>query len=207
MPYGKENIFSSEGIKLTIPAGSLYDTLHFKYKKVSLNGSLLSPVHEIHNKFSPLHKASRLSIKPDTIPPGKSSKLIIVGLDEKGNRTSQGGTFSGGLISADIRAFGSYAVSIDTVAPVISINGFTDGANLSEKGSIRIFITDNLSGIKSYNGTIDGNWALFEYDAKNNLIFYNFDPGRITKGLTHKLELIVTDNCNNTSTLTRNFIW
>lgn len=207
MPYDRENVFSSEGIKLTIPAGSLYDTLRFTYSKTTLNGSLLSPIHDVHNRFTPFHKAARLSIRPDTIPPGKSSKLVIVQLDEKGNRTSQGGTFSNGFISTDIRTFGGYAVSIDTLAPVISANGFVDGADLSETSSIRIRITDNLSGIKTYVGIIDGNWALFEYDAKNDLIFYKFDPKRITKGTSHKLEITVTDNCNNTSTLTRTFIW
>jgi hypothetical protein len=207
MPYGKENIFQSSGVRIVIPNGSLYDTLNFKYSKVKLNGSLLSEVHEMHNRYTPLHKPAKLSIKPDTIPSGKSSKLIIVQLDEKGTRSSVGGTFSGGVITTDIRSFGSYAVSMDTIAPVISANGYLDGADLSEKSSIRIRITDNLSGIKSYSGLIDGNWALFEYDAKNDLIFYKFDPKRLTKGATHQLEITVTDNCNNSSNLKRSFTW
>jgi hypothetical protein len=207
MPYGKENTFQSQGVRLVIPAGALYDTIDFRYSKVKLNGSLLSAVHEMHNSYTPLHKSSKLSIKPDTIPPGKSSKLIIVQLDEKGTRRSMGGIYSNGVVTTDIRSFGSYAVSIDTVPPVISANGFADGADLSEKSSIRLRITDNLSGIKSYTGLIDGNWALFEYDAKNDLIFYKFDQKRIAKGVTHQLEVTVIDNCNNSSILKRSFTW
>jgi hypothetical protein len=72
---------------------------------------------------------------------------------------------------------------------------------------IRIVITDDLSGIKAYSGVIDGKWALFEYDSKNNLIFYRFDPKRITKGTKHNLSLVITDNRDNSSTLTREFTW
>jgi hypothetical protein len=207
MPFNRENAYSAEGIKLTLPAGSLYDTLRFTYSKVRLNGSLLSPLHLIHNRFTPLHKAARLSLKPDTIPPGKEGKLLIVQIDEKGVKAPQGGSYSGGFITTDIRAFGGYAVSVDTVPPVISANGFAENADLSEKSSIRLYIRDNLSGIKSYTCMIDGNWALFEYDAKNDLIFYRFDPKRLTQGKTHLLEVTVTDNCNNVSTLERNFTW
>ena len=64
---------------------------------------------------------------------------------------------------------------------MISANGLTNGANLTGKTGIRIKITDNFSGIKSYEPQIDGKWALFEYDQKNNLLIYRFDPERIQK--------------------------
>jgi hypothetical protein len=49
--------------------------------------------------------------------------------------------------------------------------------------------------------------VLFEYDAKNNLLFYKFDSQRLEKGINHKLEVTVTDNRDNSSTLVRNFRW
>jgi hypothetical protein len=207
MPFGKSNMFLSEGVKVSIPSGALYDTLYFRYSKSDGNSKLLSDIYHIHNPFTPVQKAYSLSIKPDSIPPGKASKLIIIQIDEKMKRTAAGGTFSNGFISADVLSFGSFAVTVDTVPPQISTNGLVEGSDLSDKKDIRIYITDDLSGIKSYSGTIDGNWALFEYDAKNNLIFYKFDSQRITKGTKHKLYLVVTDNRNNSSSLTRDFTW
>jgi hypothetical protein len=207
MPFGKSNTFVSPGVKLDIPSGALYDTLYFQYSKSPGNGKLYSEVHHLHNRYTPLHKACSLSLKPDTIPAGKASKLLIVQIDDKMRRSSDGGTFSNGFIRSDILSFGDFAVSIDTIPPVISVNGFTDGSDLSGRNEIRVRITDDLSGIKAYTGTIDDSWALFEYDAKNDLIFYRFDPKRITKGRSHKLLIRVTDNRDNTSTLTRNFIW
>ena len=68
-------------------------------------------------------------------------------------------------------------------------------------------IKDELSGIKSYEPSIDGNWALFEYDQKNDLLIYKFDETRITKGTKHNLFLRVTDNKDNFSTYNCNFTW
>jgi hypothetical protein len=207
MPFGISNSFLSEGVKVNIPSGALYDTLRFRYLKSDGNGNLLSAIHRIHDRFTPLQKAYSLSIRPDSIPPGKASKLLIVQIDDKMRQTSSGGTFSNGFINAEVVSFGNFAVTIDTVSPVISANGLADGSNLTDKKDIRIKITDDLSGIKTYTGMIDGQWALFEYDAKYDLLFYKFDPQRITKGIKHKLSLGVSDNKDNYSLFNCEFIW
>jgi len=64
-----------------------------------------------------------------------------------------------------------------------------------------------LSGIKSYEPAIDGKWALFEYDQKNDVLIYRFDPVRLTKGTTHSLTLKVTDNKENQSNYSCDFKW
>jgi len=207
MPFSKSNVFTADGVKVSIPAGALYDTLDFTYSKSGGNGKFMSEIHHIHNRFTPLQKAYTLSIEPVSIPQGKASKLLIVQIDDKMKQKSVGGTYTNDFISADVISFGNYAVTVDTVPPGISAFGFADGSDLSEKKDIRIKITDELSGIKGYTATIDGNWVLFEYDAKNDLIFYKFDPQRIIKGTQHKLSLEVTDNRDNTTSLTRDFKW
>jgi hypothetical protein len=207
MPFGKSNSFVSEGIKITIPEGALYDTLNFRYSKSEGNGKLLSDIHHIHDRFTPLQKAIGLSIRPDSIPPGKSSKLLIIQLDDKMNQNAVGGTFSDGYVNADLMSFGNFSVTLDTIPPAIAANGLADGIDLSDRKEIRIKISDNLSGIKAYTGTIDGNWVLFEYDPKNELLVYKLDPERITQGRKHKLILTVTDNCKNPSSISRVFTW
>ncbi|RZK54097.1 MAG: M23 family peptidase, partial [Pedobacter sp.] len=56
-------------------------------------------------------------------------------------------------------------------------------------------ISDNLSGIKSFNGYIDGKWILMEFDTKTASLWHNFDE-RTTAG-SHKFELVVTDMKDN----------
>ena len=207
MPFGKSNFFISDGVKVSIPSGALYDTLHFRYSKSEQNGKLLSDIYHIHNRYTPLQKAYSLSIKVDSIPPGKASKLLMVMLDNNKKMSYAGGTFSDGYINANLLSFGNFAISADTISPVISVNGLNQGADLSEKKEIRAKITDNLSGIKAYTGLIDGKWGLFEYDPKYDLLVYKFDPERITKGTNHKLYLRVTDNRDNSSVYNCDFKW
>ena len=90
-------------------------------------------------------------------------------------------------------------VGIDTIAPEITANGLVQGANLTGRKEIRIRITDDLSGINYYEPSIDGKWALFEYDQKNNVLIYKFDAERITSGTKHNLSLKVADNKDNIS--------
>jgi len=144
---------------------------------------------------------------PDSVPKAVASKFVVVAVNDNGRIESVGGTYSGGYITASVMNFGNYAVAADTTPPLIIPNGLTQNANLSALKEIRIKITDNLSGIKNYTGLIDGKWALFEYDAKNDLIFYKFDSDRITKNTNHTLELTVSDNRNNISVLRRDFFW
>jgi hypothetical protein len=207
MPFGKSNMFISAGVKVTIPAGALYDTLHFKYSKSEGNRSLLSDIHHINNRFTPLQKAYSISIKPDSIPRGQASKLIIVQLVDNNKMSYAGGTFSDGFINADQTVFGNFAISIDTIPPVISSNSLTQGINLTEMKEIRFKITDNLAGIKAYTGIIDGKWVLFEYDPRYDLLVYKFDSQRITKGTKHKLYLRVTDKRDNAGVYNCDFTW
>jgi len=207
MPFGRENNFSNGKISLSIPSGALYDTLYFKYSTFPGDQRMFSDIYQIGSRFTPLHKPFTLNIWPDSVPSGAEEKLVLVRVDENGSIFYAGGTYSRGLFTAELPAFGAYAISIDTIPPDISSNGFTDGSDLSQKSSIRLKITDNLSGIKTYTGTIDDKWVLFEYDAKNNLISYKFDEKRLQRGIGHKLVVTVTDNRNNSQKLIRNFKW
>ncbi|MGQ9619987.1 MAG: M23 family metallopeptidase [Bacteroidales bacterium] len=206
MPYGKSNMFKADGIIINIPKYALYDTLYFRYS-TEKNSGMLSPVHRVHNRFTPVHRAYSLSIRPNSIPSADPSKLLIVRIDEKQKLNYVGGNYSNGYVTASVTQFGDYAIAIDTVPPVITPDGFSQNADLSLLKEIRIKITDNLSGIKNYTGIIDDNWALFEYDPKRDLIFYRFDQEKISKGIKHTLKLTVTDYCDNSSVLETDFYW
>ncbi|MFD2147612.1 hypothetical protein [Mucilaginibacter antarcticus] len=64
-------------------------------------------------------------------------------------------------------------------------------------------MSDNLTGIKNYNGRIDGKWVLMEWDYKSKLLSYTFDDG-VSDG-KHTFELSVGDGKNNVSTFTAEF--
>jgi hypothetical protein len=64
-------------------------------------------------------------------------------------------------------------------------------------------MSDNLSGIKSYAGTIDNKWVLMELDYKTKILSYTFG-GDITQG-KHTFKLVLVDNKNNFADFTANF--
>jgi len=207
MPYNRNNKFVSKNVVVNIPSGTLYDTLHFEFKRASGRPGFYSDMYYIHNKYTPVHESYNLSIKPDRVPPGKESKMLIIQLVDEMTKNPLPSAWANDYISANPSTFGTFFVGIDTVPPLISSNGLSNGANLTGKTSIRIKITDDLSGIRSYEPAIDGKWVLFEYDQKNNLLEYKFDPERIRKGTKHNLSLKVIDNKDNLSSYNCEFTW
>jgi len=207
MPYNRINRFESENVSLSIPNGALYDTLFFAYSRSEASAGMLSDMHRLHNSLTPLHKSARLLIKPSKIPAGKDSKMFIAYSGKDRKRIAQNSTWENGFLAAEVMSLGDYYVDIDTIAPSIDPLGFSSGAVLTGKKTLKIKITDDFSGIRSYLPEIDGKWALFEYDQKNSLLTYEFDEKRIEKGNKHSLFLRVTDSKDNSATYKCSFTW
>jgi hypothetical protein len=207
MPFERTNKFSMEDLSISIPSGALYDTLNFDHSSTSGRADMLSDLYSIHNKFTPLQKAYSLSIKPSIIPKGKESKMMIVELADDLKKNALPSIWEDEFLKAEPLTFGNFYIGIDTIPPVISANGLVPGTNMIGRKEIKIKITDDFSGIKSYTGLIDEKWALFEYDQKINTIVYRFDENRIGSGIKHNLSLKVVDNKDNISYFNCDFVW
>ncbi|MCK9639453.1 MAG: M23 family metallopeptidase [Prolixibacteraceae bacterium] len=196
-PYDRSNQFVNEEVKVDIPEGALYDNLPFIYHSEPNSGGYFSKIQGIHYPYVPVHKHYSLSIKTMGIPSSQQNKALIVLVEPKGGLSAVGGEFVNGWVTASTRFFGNFAVVLDTVPPKIQPLSIRDGKTLLNKQKIEFKIADNLSGIYSYKGEIDGNWVLFEYDAKTALLVYYIDKKRIVLGKSHKLQLTVSDERNN----------
>ncbi len=207
MPYNRNNKFVSGNISVNIPSGALYDTLFFEFMKTEGSPVMYSDIYHVHNRYTPLHKPYSLSIRPKNVPAGKSSKLLIVQSVNGTERMPVQTKWENGYLVARPSVFGSFYVDIDTIPPSVLPDGLIPGVSLEGKKEIRIRIRDDFSGIRSYEPVIDGRWALFEYDQKNSLLTYTFDPGRITRNSKHYLTLRVTDNKDNIAFFSCDFYW
>jgi hypothetical protein len=99
--------------------------------------------------------------------------------------------------------FGSFYISIDNIPPVIHPVNISEGKSMASASKMIFKISDNLSGIKSFRGTLDGKWILMEYDQKTATLWHTFDE-RISAG-RHVFELAVTDMKSNTKLYTTTF--
>lgn len=207
MPYNRANTFSAADILVNIPSGALYDTLKFSYRKSPGTSLMYSDIHSVHDNNTPVHRAYSISVKPNTIPFGKESKLLIVQLNDNMSKTPLNSSFRDGFLKADVMSFGRFYAGIDTISPSITASGLHPGIDLTGRKEIRFRIKDDFSGIKSYECLIDGKWALMEYDPKNELLIYPFDEKYLTLGTKHNLSLKVIDNKDNESTYQSEFTW
>ena len=204
--YERDNSLKNNNIELFIPEGALYSTINFEYKSGKNLENTYSLLHRVHNKNTPLQIPIDIKIKTINLPMPLQKKALIASFDIKtGKFSSKGGNFEKGWVNTTSLTFGDFCVVVDTIAPSIRSLSIKDDA-LAEKNIIRFKITDDFSGIKSYEGTIDGKWVLFQYDSKRDLLFYYFDD-KIKSGKNHKLLLTVEDAKGNINTFSSNFFY
>jgi murein DD-endopeptidase MepM/ murein hydrolase activator NlpD len=198
--YNKQNEFNTEGVKVVLPKGTLYNDMNFVYTvKTRPAGLVYSAVHQIHNNMTPLHIGFELWIKADASLANLKDKAVIVST----GGASQGGTFEHGYIKALPRNFGSFYVTVDTTAPTVTPLNISEGKNMAGISRMNFKIRDNLSGIKSFNGYIDGSWVLMEFDTKTATLWHTFDEH--TGNGKHQLKLVVEDMKGNVKNYLVNF--
>jgi hypothetical protein len=204
--WDRENAITSSGLQITIPQGALYKSIRMEADTLPERpDKAFSPLWRVHTPETPLHRAMSLKINAD-VPEALQSKALIAGISNKGAVFAIGGRWHNKAVETSTRSFGDFFVTVDTIAPTIKAL-FAEGANLSKQLQLKIKITDDLSGIASYSAYVDGKWALIEYDSKNNMLIYLFDPKRIAQNERHELLLTVTDHKQNTATLQTHFVW
>ncbi len=201
----KENTFKDSLLQIDVPSDAVYDTLLFSYSVSPKHTKTLSPVFKIGNPNVPLHRKINVRFKNQSIPPALSDKIVLVEYSDKGMLVLDSKPAVTGLdVSGKIGTFTDVAIACDTMPPSILPLNVKNGDNMGAKKSIRIKIVDNLSGINTYEGVIDGQWVLFEYDAKNNLLEYFFDD-HMPEGKEHQLQIKVTDQVGNKAERTIGF--
>ncbi len=192
--YDQANELDTAGINISIPANALYSDLNFVYSGSAKPAGGFSKIHHVHNRLTPVHNAYSLSIEPTVpLPEELQGKALIVST----SRASQGGTYENGAVTALVRGFGSFYITVDTLAPRITPVNISNGKSFADNQKIQFKISDNLSGIKTFTGRIDGRWILMEYDSKTASLWHTLDehtgPGK------HDFQLTVTDMKSNSS--------
>ena len=197
MSYKTDNHFEQPDLKLDIPKDAIYDDLSFEYAVTPPVRGSYAGVHHLHNENTPLHTFCTLAIKADNIPKNLVSKAVIVSVSAANGFSSRGGTWENGWVTAKIRDFGNYTVTVDTEPPVIRPINIFPNKKVKKQSSIMVKLNDNLSGIKTYRGTLNGKWILMDYDEKNRLLTYTFDE--MMKPGKNMFVLRVTDGAGNSA--------
>lgn len=205
--WDSDNEINNHVFKFFLPSKSLYEDTQVRYTRIEGGTDIHAYEHDLGDPSVPMHRAGRIMLKLEN---GNTDpeKVCIVRRDEEGKWVSEGGEAdTENWISANIREFGTFSLEVDTIPPEIQVVNLIRDADLRSARNIRFIVQDELSGISSYRGYIDNQWVLFEYDPKNDLVYYEFDKNRLKSGQKHELELYITDERENTSVFHSMFFW
>ncbi len=160
--------------KVHLDANTLYDTLFVAFDSVVSNKS--NTIYRLNNYFQPVHKSFEVAIKINTSDKVLNcKKVILYAPKEKDSYRSIGGKLEGEWLTANASNFGYFTWGFDTTPPIVNQVFVNKINNTADTLSWNFRVTDNLSGIASYQGYLNNQWVLLDYDAKNNMLTYTFD--------------------------------
>ncbi len=195
--FSKKNEIKNDSIKVTFSANSFYSSTYFHYSVMSKDSNSFSTTYKLGNHTTPVHKYFTINILPDSIIPELNNKIYISYSPDNSDFYYKSNNMSGQYLICKSRELGYYKVMSDTTPPVIKQVNFRNNKNITKQNTLKIKIKDEKTGIDTYKATLNGEWILMEYDAKKNLLIYNFDE-KIIKG-KNKFILVVTDMLGNVS--------
>jgi murein DD-endopeptidase MepM/ murein hydrolase activator NlpD len=191
----KDNIFEKENGTVFFPAGTFYDDF-------ALNFDVKNKVLYLHEDTVPAHTNFTISITDSQFSKEQREKMFIGRID--GDKYSYNFTYGkDSIFSAKVKTLGKYKLVSDTLAPKISMSKPIEGKWVSDD-AIQFHISDVSSGIKSYNGYLNGKWVLFEYDNKTTKITHTLNDEFLLEG-ANELKIIVSDNVGNSTTFETRF--
>ena len=203
---GKEKRLQVGEARLYFTWKSVFDRLHLQVQRLPKQTGMLSDIYQIGDPTIPLFSAYSVGFYP---PKGKDPQHLAVAYKDRkkgwvfsGNRRGEGG-----LIFSNTRDFGQYCLMEDTQGPEVRPLNFNVNRNLRKLYRLTLRAKDHFSGIdhRKLYGTLDGEWILFEYDAKSDRIIHTFQE-RPNPGV-HELNLKVYDQVGNLTQKTYTLIF
>ena len=180
-----EYTFKLNKVSVYFPKQTFYNSVRFNIKKKDDTLDLGKDIHPVRNSFeinfNVLNKDS-LFIK----------KGFIAKLNKKNNPIYLKTKKENSNWSIKTNKLARYTLSIDTIAPYVKAINFKKDKWISDLKKLKLTIKDDISGVKSIQGTINGTWILLEHEPKNNTITYDFSDINFKSG-KHLLSIKVLD--------------
>jgi len=188
--YNKDSNFEKENVSVYFPAGTFYEDFY-------LNFDVKQNMLYLHDDTVPAHSNFTISFTDTKSPSELKKKMFIASLyGKKFNYIAT--KLDGNTFTCRTRTLGRFTLVKDVIAPKISISKSIENKWITGQKSISLTISDELSGVKTYNGYLNGKWILFEYESKLKRITHAFVEELLTEG-QNNLKVVVTDNVGNST--------
>ena len=193
----KPNNFDLGTAKVYFPANTFYNSFYIDLEKGQ-------DTVKIHNKTAGVHRNFTLTFDVSKYPENERQQMFIARIDDDGKLQYSRTFRRNSTFTTRTRNLGTYTIAKDTTEPKIRPRNFKNNKWLDGYHNLSLQISDDLSGIDTYTGTLNGEWILLEYEPKTKTITYNFDD-RIADKTQCDLKVTVTDNVGNSSTFESTF--
>lgn len=190
------NIIRFMDMEVLIPATGIYDNHCILVERHTRRKDAIAHTFRVGNSDIPVQEYMEISLPCDTLMEHLRPYAVGIYINAKGKISSEGGIYSNGHVTFRTRSFGRYSVMLDTIAPVITAVNISEGKNVSAQKELQFTVSDNLSGVKTYEAFIDGEWKLLRYKVKTGKLILNMEEEKVTTG-THSLEVRVRDERGN----------
>lgn len=202
LPYDEGSIIKRKRLELYFEDSSFYETVYTNiYENEDSSSEVFSSTFHIGEEVIPIHRPYEMRLKPSAYFDDSLRSKLYISHCKNGQTRYVGGTWKKGWLTATSRTFGDYVILLDTVAPTITPLEFYGNTKPSPRLSFKL--SDEGTGIKSYQAWVDGKWILMKYDAKKNVIYHTFDE-KIPFG-EHSITLVVSDLRDNTTVFKSDF--
>jgi len=191
-----DNSYTKDNVSVFIPENSFYEDFHLKF-------DVKDNVLYLHDETVPVHNNITITFDVSEIKGLNRDKTFISRMN--GKKKEYFTTYKkGNLFSARTKELGKFFLEADTIAPKIYGLNFKEGQNLEQYDSISIRTSDDLSGIKEYNGYLNGKWILLHYDYKTKSLVHYFSDAVYEEG-KNDLKVVVVDKMGNSATFETHF--
>lgn len=188
-------------LSVVIAKGSLYESIALDIErsdvaiKADSTIKVLSPAYRIHDDNTPLHKSIGLVFTQD-VEERLQPYTVMASVSSGGYLYYSGGRYRHNRLTARTSSFGTFCLVADMTPPTIRPQ-FEDGQDCRGRDRIAFRLSDNFSGVSSYNVYIDGKWVAIDY--ARSRAWVNLKAEDISGGKSHNIEIVVKDACGNTA--------
>jgi hypothetical protein len=186
----KENIFSSENVTVTFPANTFIDDFYIDFE-------VKNGIAKIHEDVIPAFTNFSVTFE-DSITPQKDREKMFIGLIDGKKINYYNTKRYKNSFTTYTKYLGSYKIVRDGMPPKIKSDKKVGGKWISNLNELQFTISDELSGIKSYDGYLNGKWILMEYEPKTKKLIHHFTDGIVDEG-KNDLKVVITDNVGNST--------
>ena len=192
------NKFKIGMVTVAFPKNTFYDDLYLDLKMLQDN------VVQVHHPDVPLAKKFTLTFDTSSYSEEDRKHLYIARYNRKKHPVYVRSVRKESKVYTTVRKLGKYALLSDYKPPKVKPHNFYDGKWVTQLKTLQFEISDELSGIGDYTGSIDGQWIRMEWDLKKGLLVYRLDDLKLC-GAKHEIKVSVSDHAGNTKSITLTF--